>query len=214
METFYKSELIPVDSLHPWPRNYNDHPQSQIELVAGGLEQFGQYKNIVVWHDPDANLDYIVAGHSVWESAKANGWEHIEVKRLPADLSMADVEVVLVADNRLSQLSTPNLNTLADVLQSIRSQQPQSLHQTGFTSEDVDRLQRSLVDLMRAPDSPFSPNLAPKASTKEVTEADVEAARLKLEQRFSSAGQADQIEMFCPHCAQSFFVNRSDIEET
>ena len=212
MEVFYPSEIVEVDSLRAWPRNYNEHPQQQIELVAGGLEEYGQYKNILIWTDPEDGFDYVIAGHSVWESAKHNGWERVEVKRLPSDLRREDVEIVLVSDNRLPQLSSPNLNKLADILQSIRVEQPDRLHQTGFDSADVDRLQRSLVDLMRTPDSPFSPNLHPKASNVEVTADDVSAARKALEERFANSGQSDQVEMFCPNCSHSFFVNRRDIE--
>lgn len=212
MEVFYPSEIVDIDSLQAWPRNYNEHSKEQIDLVAEGLDTYGQYKNILVWTDPENGVDYVIAGHSVWQSARHNGWESVEVKRLPSDLSREDVEIVLVSDNRLPQLSTPNLNKLADILQSIRVEQPDRLHQTGFDSADVDRLQRSLVDLMRSPDSPFSPNLQPKASSIEVTADDVSAARKALEDRFANSGQADQIEMFCPSCGNSFFVNRKDIE--
>ena len=33
VETFYPSEIVDIDSIKPWPTNYNDHPD---QLVRSG----------------------------------------------------------------------------------------------------------------------------------------------------------------------------------
>lgn len=139
VETFYPSEIVDIDSIRPWPTNYNDHPDQQLQYLRGSLRDFGQVKNVIIWGD------YIVAGHGLVEAAKGRGWRRIEVKRLPAEWSETQVEAVLIADNRLAQLSTANDEKLADMLQRVRQENSTLLDSVGYNSDEVDTMLRKLV---------------------------------------------------------------------
>lgn len=170
VETFYPSEVVDIDSLKPWPTNYNEHSDDQVRQLANSLASFGMAKNIVVWRD------YIVAGHGLIQGAKERGWRRIEIKRLPEDLTESAVEAYLIADNRLPQLSTPNAEKLADMLQRVRLDNATLLDSVGYNSDEVDAMLRGLAQAGEPPEF------------KEYTE-DV----------------ANDVEMItCPHCGQEF----------
>ena len=145
VETFYPSEIVPIDTLRPWPRNYKIHDDKQQGLLGQSLGDFGQAKNVVVWRGQNDDHDYIVAGHGLVSGAKAKGWERIEIKRLPSEWSVILVESYLVSDNRLAELSVTDNEKLANLLHSIRQESPRMLEPTGFDSEQVDNILRDLA---------------------------------------------------------------------
>ena len=139
IETFYPSEIVEIDSLKPWATNYNQHDDRQLSYMRGSLRDFGQFKNVVAWGD------YIVAGHGLVEAAKGRGWKRIEVKRLPADWTETQVESVLIADNRLAQLSTPDETKLADMLQRVRMENATLLDSVGYNTDEIDAMLRVIA---------------------------------------------------------------------
>lgn len=212
LEKFYPSEIVRLESLKEWPRNYNEHDSNQVELLGNSLSDFGQFKNVVVWRNPADGIDYIVAGTGVTFGAKAQGWEEIEVKRLPSDKFTAlDIEAVLVADNRLSTLGTPNMMRLSEILHDIKSRSPNMLESTGFSMYDVERLQQSLQEML-APQSPFTPSTEPHSSNKRIEEDDVAKAAKQLKDKYgNNVALSDKVQMFCPGCGEEFFVKKEDL---
>lgn len=86
-----QSELKAVIDLTPHPLNYNTHPEPQVNELQASLEQFDQFKNIVVWSPAEIidlgngqslhpDVSYILAGHGFWMATSAAGREFIEVK--------------------------------------------------------------------------------------------------------------------------------------
>lgn len=146
LEHFYPSEIVDIESLKPWPTNYNDHDEGQLVFMRGSLRDFGQFKNVVVWKD------FIIAGHGLVEAAKGRGWKRIEVKKLPADWTEAKVEAALIADNRLAEMSSANKELLADMLQRVRSTDGELLDSIGYTTFEVDDLLRELVNAEEPPE--------------------------------------------------------------
>jgi ParB/Sulfiredoxin domain len=63
-------EHLPVRDLKPNPHNARKHPESQIELLAASIRQFGFVGAIVV---DEGNV--IIAGHGRYEAAKRNGMD-------------------------------------------------------------------------------------------------------------------------------------------
>lgn len=103
-------KLVPVGELKPNPRNPNTHPQRQIELLAKNIRYFGWRQTITV-----SNLTgLIVSGHGRLMAAK-----HLGVEVVPVDYqdfaSENDELAVLVADNRLAELSSVDLNELEKI---------------------------------------------------------------------------------------------------
>lgn len=139
VETFYPSEIVEIDSLKPWATNPNQHSENQLSYMRRSLADFGQFKNVVAWGN------YIVAGHGLVEAAKGRGWKRVEVKRLPPDWTEIQVEAALLADNRLAQLSTPDDELLADMLQRVRQDDAKLLDAVGYNNDEVDEMLRALV---------------------------------------------------------------------
>ena len=54
-----QNTTVRLSDYKPHPRNYNRHPDSQIQRIAKSLDKFGQVRSIVVWRD------YVLAGHGV-----------------------------------------------------------------------------------------------------------------------------------------------------
>src|SRR5262245_11450808 len=62
-------EYVPVGDLKPDPHNARKHPESQIDLLAASIRQFGFVGVIIV---DEANV--IISGHGRLAAAKRNGW--------------------------------------------------------------------------------------------------------------------------------------------
>lgn len=151
IETFYPSEIVELDTLRPWPRNYKIHGDKQSGLLSQSLGDFGQPKNIVVWRGPGDDHDFIVAGHGLVEAANQRGWKRIEVKRLPSSWSLAQVEAYLIADNSLAELSETDPEKLATLLHAIRQENPRMLEPTSYDSASVDKMLKDLGNLGEPP---------------------------------------------------------------
>jgi len=103
-------KLVPVGELKPNPRNPNTHPQRQIELLAKNIRYFGWRQNICV----SKLTGFIVSGHGRLMAAK-----HLGVEIVPVEYqdfaSESDELAVLVADNRLAELASVDLNELEKI---------------------------------------------------------------------------------------------------
>src|SRR5210317_705394 len=62
-------ELVPLEKLVPNPRNPNQHPQSQVALLAKVIAHQGRRSPIAV----SKRSGFIVSGHGRYEAAKALG---------------------------------------------------------------------------------------------------------------------------------------------
>jgi ParB-like chromosome segregation protein Spo0J len=91
----YESEFIAIADLKPWPRNYKDHGDNQVKVLGNSLRNFGQFKNIIVWKD------FIIGGHGLVDAARSNGYDEVEVKRLPHDWTESQVEAVYLETLRM-----------------------------------------------------------------------------------------------------------------
>jgi hypothetical protein len=115
---------VPVANLHPAPFNYQSHSETQIEHLAQGLDEIGQFKNIVIWRGADTDLDagqyYILAGHGLVQAAQAGGFTALEAQDWSA-LSLDDARRLLVADNETAKLATPDNARLLALVEQVRA---------------------------------------------------------------------------------------------
>ena len=132
-------ELANVDILKENPKNPNKHPDSQIELLAKNIKYLGWRHPITV----SKRSGFIVAGHGRLMAAKKLG-----VKIAPVDYqdfnSDADEIAVLVADNRLAELSETSEDDLKKILSELDGEIDIEL--TGFSETDVEQLMRDISD--------------------------------------------------------------------
>ncbi len=132
-------ELAKVDALKENPKNPNKHPDSQIELLAKNIKYLGWRHPITV----SKRSGFIVAGHGRLMAAKKLG-----LKIVPVDYqdfnSDADEIAVLVADNRLAELSETSEDDLKKILSELDGKIDIDL--TGFSEADVEQLMRDISD--------------------------------------------------------------------
>jgi len=127
-------KLMPVSELKPNPRNPNTHPQRQIELLAKNIQYFGWRKNICV----SLLSGQVVSGHGRLMAAKHLGAEIVPVE-FPNFASESDELAVLVADNRLAELATVDLNELERIAAGWKQENFDTLL-AGFEPVDLDAL--------------------------------------------------------------------------
>lgn len=128
-------EYVPVGDLKPDPHNARKHPQSQIELLAASIRQFGFIGAIIV---DEGNV--IISGHGRHEAAKRAGMDTVpcvRVTHLPAEAKIA----FALADNRLGELSAWDEKALGSQLEQLLTPDLGfDFEVTGFDTVDVDRL--------------------------------------------------------------------------
>lgn len=126
--------MVPVHSLVPHEKNYNKHPQSQIDLLIADLERFGQRKPIVVQQQDGQTT--IVAGEGLWIAISQlagddSTWEHIWVTYVPEEWDEDQVLGFLVADNETKNGSVTDNLSLVELL-SRQQERGYDLSSVGF----------------------------------------------------------------------------------
>lgn len=93
-------KMVKINDLIPNPQNPNKHPQEQIELLAGIIEQNGWRAPVTV----SKRSGMVVKGHGRLLAAK-----HLGLEEVPVDFQDYESEALeladLMADNRIAELS-------------------------------------------------------------------------------------------------------------
>lgn len=127
-------QLVPIEDLKPNPRNPNTHPSRQIELLAKNIRYFGWRHPVTV----SKRSGLIVAGHGRLAAAR-----ELDVQLVPVDYqdfaSESDEMAVLIADNRLAELASIDLNSLEGIIDELKVEGFDTLL-TGFDDADLESL--------------------------------------------------------------------------
>lgn len=127
-------ELLDTAEVIGNPRNPNEHPDDQVDLLARIIKSTGWRANITI----SKRSGYVVKGHGRLAAAIKAG-----IKKVPVEYqdysSEAEEWADLTADNRLAELSEMNNTMLADLLQEIDTGEI-PLELTGYTEEDFENL--------------------------------------------------------------------------
>lgn len=137
----FATEMVSLDDLKPHPRNYQSHPDDEIEHLMQSIREHGLYRNIVVARD-----DTILAGHGVVLALRGLGWTEVPVKRLSIDPSSPQALKILVADNEIAHLSEKDDRALSELLRQIKDDDVSGLLGTGYD----DKMLASLVFVTRS----------------------------------------------------------------
>ena len=126
--------LRALGELHVDPANANRHDERSIAAVVGSLARFGQQKPVVV----DA-AGVCVAGSGTLEAAVRLGWTHLAA--VTTGLTGSDRTAYAIADNRTNRLSAFDDEALAKLLAELKAEDAQLFAATGFTSDELTRLE-------------------------------------------------------------------------
>ena len=114
-DTNFKTETVSIDKLKAHPRNYNHHPDDQIEHLAASILENGFYRNVVVASDST-----ILAGHGAADAAKRAGLTAIPVRRLDIDPESPQALKILAGDNEVATLAAKDDEQLVAILDELR----------------------------------------------------------------------------------------------
>lgn len=125
-------ELVDIGKAIPNPRNPNQHPKAQIELLAKIIKAQGWRQPITISN----RSGLIVKGHGRLQAALLLGQD-----KVPADYQNYATEAEkiadLTADNRLAELAEMNNTMLADILADFDTGE-MPLDLTGYTEADLE----------------------------------------------------------------------------
>ena len=134
--------IVDVAKLVPNPKNPNQHPDNQIQLLGRIIRQAGWRQPITV----SKRSGFIVKGHGRLAAALLEG-----MKEAPVDYqnytSEAEEYADLVADNRIAELAETDNKLLADIFAEIDTGEiPMEL--TGYTEDEVEGLVTALSEAL------------------------------------------------------------------
>lgn len=124
---------VPIEGLHPDPRNARKHDDRSIAEIKKSLAEFGQQKPVVALDDGT-----VIAGNGTLAAALALGWSHLACVTF-ADAAKA--RAFAIADNRAAELSSWDVSELLSQLNELGEAD------LGFTSGEV----QDLLDTQRNP---------------------------------------------------------------
>lgn len=101
-----KTELVAIDTVRPLDRNPRRHPEKQLAELVKSIEQFGQYRPLVVDED-----GVILAGNGLHTALKRAGVAKVSVYRMTG-LSEGQKQKLILADNKTGDLSNDDFDVI------------------------------------------------------------------------------------------------------
>lgn len=108
-----KTEIVPASKVRPLDRNPRKHPERQIIELVKSIEQFGQYRPLVVDED-----GVILAGNGLYEALIRLGHEKVAIHRITG-LTKAQKNKLILADNRTGDLSLDDYDIVDELLREL-----------------------------------------------------------------------------------------------
>ena len=108
------SKKVDPNTLKPHPKNPNNHPDLQIDLLAKIIEHQGWRNPIVV----SKRSGFVIAGHARLSAAILLGSDVVPVDYQDFE-SESDELAHLLADNKLAELADPDESMLSDILREL-----------------------------------------------------------------------------------------------
>jgi len=145
------NRVISLGAIVAHPRNYQQHPESQIAELMASLRRFRQVRNLVVQEQDGGYL--MVAGHGVMEAARRLEWEELRADVLPATWTAEQVMAYLVADNELAKQAEPDEVQLATLLKELEDSEF-GLEGLGWHEDELEALIEELGMDEEPPEDP------------------------------------------------------------
>lgn len=127
-------EIVDIEKVVPNPKNPNQHPKKQLELLAKIIKGQGWRNAITVSN----RSGFVVKGHGRLAAAAMLGSPSVPVEFQNYESEAAE-HADMVADNRIAELSENSTEILAEVLTEL-SKEDIDFAMTGYTDEDLEDL--------------------------------------------------------------------------
>lgn len=105
-----QTERIPISEVRPLAANPRRHPERQITELMRSVEQFGQYRPLVIDGEGE-----VLAGNGLLLAMQRLGMTEVLVYRMK-HLNEAQRTKLILADNRLGDLSTDDFEVIEQML--------------------------------------------------------------------------------------------------
>jgi hypothetical protein len=134
-------ELVPVSDLVEYPGNARKHSMDQIASLCGLIAEYGFTTPLLI--DKDGML---ISGHGRLLAAKSLGMFDVPCIRA-THLSRAQIKALVIADNRIAELSSWDENVLRAELADLKDLDESLLGMTAFDFDEIDKfLNGALTD--------------------------------------------------------------------
>jgi len=177
-------ETIRMEELKAHPRNYQGHPEEELEQIAASLREHGLYRNVVVARDGT-----LLAGHGVVQAARDRlGWEEIRAVRLPLEPEDPRAIKILASDNEIARLAVKDQLLLGELLREVMASGVTELMGSGHDEASVEELlNRDAIDdtYTRKIEAPIYEPRGPKPEVADLYD------RAKTEELLEGIAQAE-----------------------
>ena len=174
------NRLIAVAACIPHGRNYNRHSAQQLADLRESLRQFGQVRSIVV--QPSGKGYRLVAGHGLWQAAKAEGLTELRADVIPASWSEHKVLAYLATDNETARHSDPDQAQLDAIVKELYDAEGEALARLAAGE------QQALDRILAGEQQPDNAPVDFKAQWMVLIECATETEQVDLLQRFLDEG--------------------------
>ena len=216
VKTIYKNVMKQCDQLHAYENNARKHTEWHIKQIKDSILEFGFTNPILI----DEHNE-IIAGHGRVLGAMA-----CKMKEVPCivitGLSKTQQKALVIADNRLGDLSEWNYEMLMSELREI-AVDDFNIDLIGFEELDVNEILLPEPELTKEPEvvtstpitkeQAFTPNITPESTAptpeqqqNDISEKDIDKAEKKLDLNNETKPRAGDINVCCPQCAYEFIV--------
>jgi hypothetical protein len=185
-----KPKMVKLTDIKPYWRNPRDNEKA-IQAVKQSIKEFGFNQPLIL----DAD-NVIIAGHTRFKALQELG-----VKEIPCiikvDLSAQQAKAYRIADNKTSEMAEWDMSKLIPELREIEAIDSMEIYFPKISLDELLQKTAGAGDTMKMP-----------------TQEAIGKVQAKLEATFtenSKARQSAYVEVTCPHCAESFHVDRDEI---
>ena len=130
----FKTIRMEVSDLKAHPKNYQNHPDDQLDHIINSINTHGFYRNIVIAKD-----NVILAGHGVVQAVKKMGKTRVPVIKLDIESNSVKALKVLTSDNEINNLAQVDDEALTQLLTEIL-EIDNNLAGTGFNTDQLGAL--------------------------------------------------------------------------
>ena len=191
IETETKVKTLRITEIKPYWRNPRNNAAA-IEAVKQSITQFGFNQPLILDED-----NVIIAGHTRYKALQELGVDKVPCI-IKAGLSAQEAKAYRIAVNKTSELSSWDMDKLIPELREIEAIDAMEIYFPALSLEEL------LKDTAGAGDTAF----------KNPTAESIGKIETKMQVQFEEASKVRQsayVEVVCPHCAESFHVDRDEI---
>jgi ParB-like chromosome segregation protein Spo0J len=183
--------MLKITDIKPYWRNPRNNEMA-IQAVKQSIQDYGFNQPIIVDED-----HIIIAGHTRYKALQELGVIDIPCV-VKTDLTQQQIKEYRIADNKTSELSSWDMDKLIPELREIEEVGDMEIYFPSISLEEL--LQETAGKGVTLP-----------------TQENIGKIEQKLQMTFedrSNATQSAYVEVICPHCTESFHVDKNEIART